>query len=115
MRVSIARALVTQPKLLLMDEPFASLDEISRFRLNDDLRMLWNRLGCTIVFVTHSVFESVYLSSRILMFTPRPGKIAAEFEIVAPEPREGNFRTSPEYGAKCREVSAALASVMGER
>jgi NitT/TauT family transport system ATP-binding protein len=114
MRVSIARALVTRPQLLLMDEPFAALDEITRFKLNDDLLALWRKLDCTIVFVTHSVFESVYLSTRILMFTPRPGRIAAEFKIDAPEPREGRFRTSPEYGAQCREVSTALARVMGE-
>jgi NitT/TauT family transport system ATP-binding protein len=114
MRVSIARALVTRPQLLLMDEPFAALDEITRFKLNDDLLALWRRLDCTVVFVTHSVFESVYLSTRILMFTPRPGRIAAEFTIDAPEPRTEHFRTSPEYGAQCREVSAALARVMGE-
>ena len=114
MRVSIARALVTKPQLLLMDEPFAALDEISRFRLNDDLLALWRQLNCTVVFVTHSVFESVYLASRILMFTPRPGRIAAEFEIKAPEPRAEQFRTSPEYGAQCREVSAALADVMAD-
>ena len=114
MRVSIARALVTRPQLLLMDEPFAALDEITRFKLNDDLLVLWRRLDCTIVFVTHSVFESVYLSTRILMLTPRPGRVAAEFTIEAPEPRAGRFRTSPEYGAQCREVSAALARVMGE-
>ena len=114
MRVSIARALVTRPQLLLMDEPFAALDEISRFKLNDDLRLLWRQLNCTVVFVTHSVFESVYLSTRILMFTPRPGRVAAEFDIEAPEPRAGQFRTSPGYGAQCREVSAALAGVMAE-
>jgi NitT/TauT family transport system ATP-binding protein len=114
MRVSIARALVTRPALLLMDEPFAALDEITRFKLNDDLRALWHKLGCTVVFVTHSVFESVYLSNRILMLTPRPGRIAAEFAIEAPEPREGHFRTSTEYGIQCREVSAALARAMGE-
>lgn len=114
MRVSIARALVTRPQLLLMDEPFAALDEITRFKLNDDLLALWHRLRCTVVFVTHSVFESVYLSTRILLFTPRPGRIAAEFKIEAPEPRAGRFRTSPEYGAQCREVSAALARIMGE-
>ncbi|MDO8533718.1 MAG: ABC transporter ATP-binding protein [Xanthobacteraceae bacterium] len=114
MRVSIARALVTRPRLLLMDEPFAALDEITRFKLNDELRTLWRTLGCTIVFVTHSVFESVYLSTRILMFTPRPGRIAAEFTIEASEPREAPFRTSAEYGAECRKVSAALARVMGE-
>lgn len=113
MRVSIARALVTKPRVLLMDEPFAALDEITRFRLNDDLRGLWKQIGCTVVFVTHSVFESVYLSNRILMFTPRPGKIAAEFEVQTSEPRQGHFRTSPEYGAKCREVSATLARIMG--
>jgi NitT/TauT family transport system ATP-binding protein len=112
MRVSIARALVTRPQLLLMDEPFAALDEISRFKLNDDLLALWRQLNCTVVFVTHSVFESVYLANRILMFTPRPGRIAAEFNVEAPEPRTGQFRTSPEYGAQCREVSAALANVM---
>jgi NitT/TauT family transport system ATP-binding protein len=114
MRVSIARALVTRPQLLLMDEPFAALDEITRFRLNDDLLELWRQLDCTVVFVTHSVFESVYLSTRILMLTPRPGRVAAEFVVAAPAPRDGRFRTSPEYGEQCREVSAALAAVMGQ-
>jgi NitT/TauT family transport system ATP-binding protein len=114
MRVSIARALVTRPRLLLMDEPFAALDEITRFKLNDDLRALWQMLGCTVVFVTHSVFESVYLSTRVLMLTLRPGRIAAEFEIEATEPRDAHFRTSPEYGVQCRKISAALARVMGE-
>jgi NitT/TauT family transport system ATP-binding protein len=114
MRVSIARALVTRPQLLLMDEPFAALDEITRFRLNDDLLELWRQLDCTVVFVTHSVFESVYLSTRTLMLTPRPGRVAAEFVVAAPAPRDGRFRTSPEYGEQCREVSAALAAVMGQ-
>lgn len=112
MRVSIARALVTRPHLLLMDEPFAALDEITRFKLNDDLRALWRSLGCTVVFVTHSVFESVYLSNRVLMLTPQPGRVSAEFTIAAPEPRDAHFRTSPEYGAECRKISAALARVM---
>src|SRR5262245_15234214 len=87
MRVSIARALVTRPELLLMDEPFAALDEITRFRLNDDLLALWQSLGKTVVFVTHSVFESVYLSSRIVVMTPRPGRVFAELAIDAPYPR----------------------------
>jgi NitT/TauT family transport system ATP-binding protein len=112
MRVSIARALVTRPRLLLMDEPFAALDEITRFKLNDDLLALWRRLDTTVVFVTHSVFESVYLSTRILMLTPRPGRIAEEFVVEAAEPRAGRFRNSPDYGAQCRKVSASLARVM---
>jgi NitT/TauT family transport system ATP-binding protein len=114
MRVSIARALVTRPPLLLMDEPFAALDEITRFKLNDELLELWRRLDCTVVFVTHSVFESVYLSTRILMLTQRPGRVAEEFVVAAPEPRAGRFRNSPEYGEQCRKVSAALAAVMGQ-
>jgi NitT/TauT family transport system ATP-binding protein len=114
MRVSIARALVTRPQLLLMDEPFGALDEITRFKLNDDLLALWRRLECTVVFVTHSVFESVYLSTRILMLTPRPGRVAEEFKIASPGERAGRFRSSPEYGTQCGRVSAALARVMGE-
>ena len=94
MRVSIARGLVTDPPLLLMDEPFAALDEITRFKLNDDLIALWRAVGNTVVFVTHSVFESVYLSSRIVVMTPRPGRIFADLEIDAPFPRDESFRTS---------------------
>jgi NitT/TauT family transport system ATP-binding protein len=114
MRVSLARALVTQPKLLLMDEPFAALDEITRFRLNDDLLGLWQALGMTIVFVTHSVFESVYLSGRIVVMTPRPGRVAAEINIDAPYPRGAGFRTSAEYAQACRLVSDALGRAMGQ-
>ncbi len=110
MRVSLARALVTDPDILLMDEPFAALDEITRFRLNDDLLDVWRRLRKTVVFVTHSVFESVYLSQRVVVMTPRPGKISAEFGITSDEPRGEAFRTSAGYGAQCREVSAALAT-----
>ncbi len=114
MRASIARALVTKPRLLLMDEPFAALDEITRFKLNDDLLALWRREGWTVVFVTHSVFESVYLSNRILVMTPRPGRIAAEIAVDAPYPRsETGFRTSDAYNRHCREVSARLAEAMG--
>jgi NitT/TauT family transport system ATP-binding protein len=112
MRVSIARALVTQPKLLLMDEPFAALDEITRFRLNDDLLALWQGLGKTVVFVTHSVFESVYLSSRIVVMTPRPGRVFTELTIDAPYPRDENFRTSSAYAEFCRVASEALARAM---
>jgi NitT/TauT family transport system ATP-binding protein len=115
MRVSLARALVTDPDILLMDEPFAALDEITRFRLNNDLLALWRRLHKTVVFVTHSVFESVYLSQRLIVMTPRPGRIAAEFRIDAAEPRGEDFRSSVEYVAYCREVSIALARASGEK
>jgi NitT/TauT family transport system ATP-binding protein len=109
MRVSLARALVTDPDILLMDEPFAALDEINRFRLNDDLLALWRNLKKTVIFVTHSVFESVYLSQRVIVMTQRPGRIGAEILIDAPEPRGEDFRTSAEYAQLCRKVSAALA------
>ena len=109
MRVSLARALVTDPDILLMDEPFAALDEITRFRLNNDLLALWRNLHKTVIFVTHSVFESVYLSQRVIVMTSRPGRIGVEFDIAAPEPRAEEFRTSAAYANYCREVSNALA------
>lgn len=112
MRVSIARALVTQPQFLLMDEPFAALDEITRFRLNDDLLGVWQAMGGTVVFVTHSVFESVFLSSRIVVMTPRPGRIYDEVLIDAPYPRDDAFRTSAAYAAYCRQVSGILHAAM---
>jgi NitT/TauT family transport system ATP-binding protein len=113
MRVSIARGLVTKPSVLLMDEPFAALDEITRFKLNDDLLSLWQTLGKTVVFVTHSVFESVYLSNRIVVMTPRPGRVFTELAIDAPYPRDQRFRTSAEYAGLCRRTSEALASAGG--
>jgi NitT/TauT family transport system ATP-binding protein len=109
MRVSLARALVTDPDILLMDEPFAALDEITRFRLNNDLLALWRSLGKTVIFVTHSVFESVYLSQRVVVMTARPGRIQADIRIETVEPRGEEFRTSAAYSDYCRKVSAALA------
>jgi NitT/TauT family transport system ATP-binding protein len=109
MRVSLARALVTDPDILLMDEPFAALDEFTRFRLNNDLLALWRNLNKTVIFVTHSVFESVYLSQRVIVMTERPGRIGAEIKVEAAEPRGEEFRTSAAYGEYCRKVSAALA------
>jgi NitT/TauT family transport system ATP-binding protein len=114
MRVSIARALVTKPKLLLMDEPFAALDEITRIRLNNDLLRLWEGQGWTVVFVTHSVYESVFLSSRIVVMAARPGRIVDEIEIDAPYPRDEAFRMSEPYNAYCRAASAALHRAMGD-
>jgi len=108
MRVSIARALITRPQLLLMDEPFAALDEITRFKLNNDLLVLWQKFGWTVIFVTHSVFESVYLSERIVVMAPRPGRVFTELTIPAPYPRLESFRTSPEYSEYCRRTSDAL-------
>ncbi|HTR87521.1 MAG TPA: ABC transporter ATP-binding protein, partial [Reyranella sp.] len=108
MRVSIARALVTQPRILLMDEPFAALDEITRHKLNDDLLALWASTGFTVVFVTHSVFESAYLSQRIAVMAARPGRIIADLGSPAAFPRPAAYRTSAAYAELCRTVSAKL-------
>lgn len=112
MRVSIARALVTKPRLLLMDEPFAALDEITRFQLNNDLLHLWEASGWTVIFVTHSVFESVFLSNRIVVMAANPGRVFDEIAVDVPYPRDESFRTSPEYGAICRQASDCLAKAM---
>ncbi len=108
MRASIARALVTQPSLLLMDEPFGALDEITRGRLNDDLLSWWQANQLTVLFVTHSVLEAVYLAQRVLVMSARPGCVAAEIVIDAPYPRSPAWRTSVHYAQNARAVSEAL-------
>ena len=112
MRVSIARGLVTKPRLLLMDEPFAALDEITRFQLNNDLLSVWEQERFTVIFVTHSVFESVFLSNRIVVMAARPGRVYEELTVDAPYPRDESFRTSPEYAAMCRKASDILGGAM---
>lgn len=114
MRVSIARAMVTKPKLILMDEPFAALDEITRFKLNNDLLAMKERIGCTVIFVTHSVFESVFLSNRIVIMAARPGRVIKEVQVDSPYPRDDIFRTSVEYTKYCRATSNALQEAMGD-
>ena len=108
MRVSIARAMVTQPRLLLMDEPFAALDEMTRFKLNNDTLALWTAQQFTTIFVTHSVYESVYLSNRVIIMAARPGRVIADLKIDEPYPRTDAFRSTPRYAQWCVEVSQAL-------
>jgi NitT/TauT family transport system ATP-binding protein len=112
MRVSIARALVTQPNILLMDEPFGALDEITRSKLNSDLLDLWQKYRWTVVFVTHNIYEAVYLSNRVLVMGTNPGRVVADIEIDTPLPRDEEFRTSPLYNEYCRKVSHCLAEAM---
>ncbi|MGL4237282.1 ABC transporter ATP-binding protein [Tabrizicola sp.] len=114
MRVSIARAMVTNPRLILMDEPFAALDEITRQKLNIDLLTLKAKIGCTVIFITHSVFESVFLADRVVVMAARPGRVSAEVAVDAPYPRDATFRTSAEYAAHTQVVSAALLQAIEE-
>jgi NitT/TauT family transport system ATP-binding protein len=110
MRVSIARALVSRPRLLLMDEPFAALDEFTRHRLQDDLLALWRELGCTVVFVTHSIYEACFLARRIVLMTPRPGRIATEIDAALPTSAEP--RLSPAYAALVADVTHAMRTAL---
>jgi NitT/TauT family transport system ATP-binding protein len=114
MRVSIARALAARPRLLLLDEPFAALDEITRWRLNDELLDLWRTEGLAVVFVTHSVYESAYLATRIAVLSARPGRLVGEIAVDAPSPRGTSYRGSEAYLRTCQAVSARLAEALGE-
>lgn len=115
MRVSIARALVTKPKLLLMDEPFGALDEMTRSKLNSDLLSLWQEKRWTVVFVTHNIYEAVYLSNRVIVMAPRPGRVVADVAIEAGYPRTEEFRTSNLCNDYCREVLTQLTeATLGE-
>lgn len=110
MRVSIARGLVTQPQLLLMDEPFGALDEITRNRLDDDLLELWQRQGLTVVFVTHSITEAAFLSSRVIVMAARPGRVVEDIAVAATYPRDDAYRTSPEFNELVRHLQSSLSA-----
>lgn len=112
MRVSIARAMVTKPRILLMDEPFAALDEMTRSKLNNDVVRLAAANGLTVVFVTHSVFESVYLSTRVVVMAARPGRVAAELALQTPWPRDEDYRISNDFSAEARRVSDGLKGTL---
>jgi NitT/TauT family transport system ATP-binding protein len=109
MRVSIARALVTEPNLILMDEPFGALDEFTRNKLDADLVRLWWERGLTAIFVTHSIYEAVFVSTRVVVMAARPGRVFRTLDIDAPQPRDESFRASPRFAELCRELSASLA------
>jgi NitT/TauT family transport system ATP-binding protein len=114
MRVSIARALVTQPEVLLMDEPFGALDEMTRSKLNSDVLDLWLQKQWTVVFVTHNIYEAVYLSNRVIVMASRPGRVIADVAIEAAYPRTEDFRSSIPYNDYCRKISHALAQASYE-
>ena len=114
MRVSIARGLVTQPQLLLMDEPFGALDEITRNRLDSDLLALWQRQKLTVIFVTHSIFEAVFLSQRVLVMAARPGRVVDELLVDEPYPRRPGFRVSASFSQYARQLQDSLLRASGE-
>ena len=112
MRVSIARAIVTGPDLLLMDEPFAALDEFTRFKLNEDLLALWQRNRWTVVFVTHSIREAVFLSERVVVMSPRPGRIVADMAVGLTAQRDAALRLGHSFADECARVTQALGEAL---
>jgi NitT/TauT family transport system ATP-binding protein len=109
MRVSLARAITTDPQLLLLDEPFAALDEITRQRLDEQLRQLWQTRGLTVVFVTHSTAEAVFLAERAVVLTGRPGRIVLDRKITLPSDRAASLRATPLFAEQTRDLYEALA------
>ncbi|MDY7007825.1 MAG: ABC transporter ATP-binding protein [Cyanobacteriota bacterium] len=114
MRVSIARALITQPRIVLMDEPFAALDEMTRSKLNSDLLKIWQQRNSTIVFVTHNIYEAVYLSQRVIVMAARPGRVIADVKIDVTYPRSQDFRMSQLCNEYCREISNYLQMAVSD-
>lgn len=108
MRVSIARGLVTNPDLLLMDEPFGALDEITRHKLDSDLLELWRKKKLTVIFVTHSIHEAVFLSTRVIMMAARPGRVVEQFRIDEPFPRTADFMVSPSFSQYAKQLQDSL-------
>jgi NitT/TauT family transport system ATP-binding protein len=113
MRVSIARGLVTQPDLLLMDEPFGALDEITRHKLDGELLDLWQKKKLTVIFVTHSIHEAVFLSSRVVMMAARPGRVVEQFRIAEPYPRSADFMVSPQFSRHAKALQDSLLRASG--
>ena len=110
MRVSLARALVTEPKLLLLDEPFAALDEITRQRLDDQLRELWSHGRMTVIFVTHSIVEAAFLAERAVVMSRRPGQVVLDHALDLPQQRSASLRTDPKFSREMRVLFEALES-----
>ena len=114
MRVSIARAIVNHPDLMLMDEPFGALDEFTRLRLDSELASLWQKRGLTIVFVTHSIAEAVFLSQRVVMMAARPGRVTDESRIAEPYPRGRDFLVTPRFAEHAKALQDSLYRASGE-